>query len=99
MAFFAKRRLHKRIIRNNLPEDDEAHKRLHRGLLVACGIVAGASLMGVVLAIPFAIAKSSDVLSLVSKSFTIYADGLGVLVTAALCFWFYHMLNKKNKAS
>jgi putative OPT family oligopeptide transporter len=99
LAFFAKRRLHKRIIRNNLPEDDEAHKRLHRGLLVACGIVAGASLMGVVLAIPFAIAKSSDVLSLVSKSFTIYADGLGVLVTAALCFWFYHMLNKKNKAS
>ena len=43
--------------------------RLETGSLLACGLVAGSALMGVILAIPFVIAQSSDALKLVSDHF------------------------------
>ncbi len=63
-----------------------------RGLLLACGLVAGAALMGVFLAIPFVIAGSSDVWRLVSPSFTPYADILGAIVTITVCYGVWHLV-------
>jgi putative OPT family oligopeptide transporter len=68
-----------------------------RGLILACGVVAGAALMGVILAIPFAIAQSNDVLRLVGDSFTPIANTLGVLVTIGLIGWFYKVVCQKDK--
>jgi len=59
----------------------------HRGLTLACGLVAGSALVGVLLAIPFAIKKSSDAWSLVGPDFTPTADILGVIATVGLCWW------------
>lgn len=67
-----------------------------RGLILACGVVAGAALMGVILAIPFAIAQSDDVLRLVGNGFTPIADALAILVTVALLFWFYKVVMTKK---
>jgi putative OPT family oligopeptide transporter len=67
-----------------------------RGLLLACGIVAGASIMGVVLAIPFAIKQSSNALSIMPVQFQSLAGILGVIVTAIMCGWMYHYITKKN---
>ena len=72
-----------------------------RGLILACGIVAGAALMGVILAVPFAIAQSDTVLKLVGDRFTPIADILGVLVTVGLIAWVYRVVcfgdkHKKN---
>lgn len=61
----------------------------HKGLTLACGLVAGASLMGVVLAIPFSIAQSSDVWRLVGENFTPIANLLGGAVTFLLCAWMF----------
>lgn len=68
-----------------------------QGNLLACGLVAGAALMGVILAVPFVLKGSSDALRLVSEKFAPVADILGLIVIAALCFWLYHT-TVKNRA-
>jgi putative OPT family oligopeptide transporter len=71
-----------------------SHEAKQRGLILACGLVAGAALMGVILAIPFAIAQSSDALKIVSDSFIPTANGLGIAVTVLLIFWMSHVIKK-----
>lgn len=78
-------------LKHNMNEkSEEARPHLQKGLILACGIVAGAALMGVFLAIPFAIAKNDDVLSLVSDHFTPVANWLSLMVTLGLCYWIFH---------
>jgi putative OPT family oligopeptide transporter len=67
----------------------------HRGLLLACGIVAGASVMGVVLAIPFALEQSSDALKIMPDQYTSLASTLSLIVTFLLCVWIYKVVMKK----
>jgi len=68
-----------------------------RGILLACGMVAGSSLMGVILAIPFVILGNSDALMLVGSHFTFYAGILGFIVFLALCLWFYRVCLTEKK--
>lgn len=75
------------------PADTAALKSgRQRGLILACGLVAGAALMGVILAIPFALAQSTDVLKLVPDSFAPIADVFGTLVVIGLLLWIYHVV-------
>lgn len=60
-----------------------------KSILLACGLVAGAALMGVLLAIPFVIKGSANALAIVPSSFAPFADILSVLVTIGLCYWLY----------
>lgn len=87
----------KRSIGRRYPED-EAKKRdaFQRGILLACGMVAGSALMGVILAIPFVIVGSSDALAIVSQRFVPYATLIGILVIIALCAWFYQVCRSKK---
>ena len=68
----------------------------HRGLLLACGIVAGASIMGVILAIPFAIKQSSDAIKLMPDQYAYLAGSLSIGVTFLLCFWIYKVVMRKE---
>jgi putative OPT family oligopeptide transporter len=61
----------------------------HRGILIACGLVAGAALMDVVLAIPFSLAHNPDILSLAGRSWHFMAIVFGLLSTWAIGLWFY----------
>jgi len=70
-----------------------AHR--HQGLLLACGIVAGASIMGVLLAIPFAIYQRTDVLRIMPVSLDYLAGFLSIIVTFFLCAWIYHVVLRK----
>ncbi len=70
-----------------------AHR--HRGLLLACGIVAGSSIMGVILAIPFAIEQSSDALKIMPDQYQSLVGVLSILVTLGLCVWVYRVVMKK----
>ena len=71
--------------------DDSDHTVKQTGLLAGCGLVAGASISGVLLAIPFAMFGSSDVLRLVGPGFGPYASVLSVLTTIALVYWIYRV--------
>nr|MCH9644040.1 oligopeptide transporter, OPT family [Gammaproteobacteria bacterium] len=66
----------------------------HKGILLACGMVAGAAIMGVLLAIPFVIMGSSDALSIVSPSFLPIAGILGVLSIIGLSYWLIAVTKK-----
>ncbi len=98
LAYFIQHRLNKRY--NNLPKKNSATKiatHKHRGLLLACGIVAGASIMGVVLAIPFALKQSSDALKLMPDQYQYLAGPLGIAVTVLLCAWIYRVVMRNEK--
>lgn len=74
---------------------DERYRKEERSILLACGLVAGSALMGVILAIPFVIVGSSDALTLVPKSFLPIANVLGILTLLGLCYWLYYTCLKK----
>lgn len=61
---------------------------------MACGMVAGSALMGVVLAIPFAIIGSANALSIAGPRFVPIATIFGLIIFLALCFWFYRIGRK-----
>jgi putative OPT family oligopeptide transporter len=58
-----------------------------KGLLLASGLVAGSAVMGVVLAIPFVLAGSSNVLRLIPAHYELWTGIASVVVTLALCIW------------
>lgn len=60
-----------------------------RGTLLACGLVAGAALMGVLVAIPFALKGSTDVLRLVPAGFAPIAYALGLAAMIFILTWLY----------
>lgn len=69
---------------------------LQKGISIACGLVAGASIMGVLLAIPAVILQSTDALSLVSANFAPIAEALTAIVTVLLFVWIYKISTAKN---
>ena len=66
-------------------------KQHQQGILMACGMVAGSALMGVILAIPFVIMGSANALSVVPTGFIPIANLLGTIVFIGLCYWFYQL--------
>ena len=92
LAYIINRNAKKRYGSICIGKDDDSSKlkqSMLNVLLSACGLVAGASLIGVILAIPFAIKQSTDVLRLVPKSFTPISEWLSIVATLALCVWMY----------
>lgn len=75
-----------RLQRQDLQKEEKS-LRLQIGTLIACGLVAGAALMDIVLAIPFSIFHSPDALSLVGAAW----EPLGVVLSAvaiiSLAMW------------
>ncbi len=65
--------------------------RLQNGTLMACGLVAGAALMGVVLAIPFVIMGSASALSIMPNSLSWLRHLLGSISFAILIAWIYNV--------
>jgi len=95
LSFIIQLRLDKRYGHRNAASEEKSISHRHRGLLLACGIVAGASLMGVILAIPFAIKQSSDALKIMPDEFVPFAGILGIIVTIIMCGWIYKIVMKK----
>lgn len=76
-------------------DDKPQYQQRHRaGLMLACGLVAGAAIMGVLLAIPFVIAGSSNVLKLMPTQFESWSGILGLIAIVFLCIWFKHRVLK-----
>jgi len=65
-----------------------------RGLLFASGLITGEALVGIMLAIPFAAAQSTDVLNLAPAGFEPVATALGIGAFAMFCLWLYNVARK-----
>jgi putative OPT family oligopeptide transporter len=66
-----------------------------RGLLFASGLITGEALVGIVLAVPFAAAQSTDVLRLAPDGFAGVANVLGVAAFAAFTLWLYRVASSR----
>jgi putative OPT family oligopeptide transporter len=62
--------------------------------LLVCGLIAGESLMGLFLAIPFVIYQSSDALKIVGDNFVVWSEILSVLVTLYIVRLIYIVATK-----
>lgn len=97
LSFFFNRSVQKKAARQKTDAHEFVNNATDRIMLTACGLVAGASLMGVVLAIPFAIAQSNTVLSVMPKSLSWLATFCSVLSVLGLIIWLYKVtMGKKN---
>ena len=71
--------------------------RRHNGILLACGLVAGAALMSVLLAIPFALLGGPDSLKILLPYWQPVGNVLGFATVLGLGVWFYRVgCGKKN---
>tara|TARA_R110000868_G_C10961518_1_gene768569 strand:- start:1813 stop:3792 length:1980 start_codon:yes stop_codon:yes gene_type:complete len=75
------------VQRHRRQRKQQPHK--HQDILLACGIIAGSTLMGVILAVPFVIFKSSSILVIMPHNLTGVAETLGGIVTLMLLGWIY----------
>lgn len=75
---------------------DVNHNKRQRGLMLACGLVAGSALMDVLLAVPFALMHNPSALQLLSDYWLPLTEILGVIVVVGLGFWFYRVTCKNN---
>ena len=96
LAYLIQHRLNKIYHRGHAKDEVHVNAHRHRGLLLACGIVAGASLMGVLLAVPFAWTESADALRIMPASLQPFAGVLSVAVTFVLCAWIYRVVLRKT---
>lgn len=80
-----------KVRQKNIPEQ-ASHTQ--QSILVACGMVAGAALMGVALAIPLVLEGTSDALRIVPSSFTPIAHILGVIASIGICIWLFKAAQK-----
>ena len=65
-----------------------------KGLILACGIVAGAAVMGVLLAIPFALKGSANVLAIVGPGAAPYTIAGSIVVTLGLMLALYRVVTR-----
>ena len=65
------------------------------GLLFASGLITGEALIGIVLAIPFAIQESTDALRIVPTSFAPIADWLGLAALVFFMIWLHKVASKR----
>lgn len=96
LAYIIQLKLNKQYPLSKAGNETKSAKHRHRGLTLACGIVAGASVMGVILAIPFALKQSSNALKLMPDDLHSLAGILSLVVTSLLCAWIYRVVMKKS---
>ena len=93
IAFLAQRSLRRRT--RQMGGDDayeEAVQRAkRRGLLFASGLITGEALVGILLAIPFAAAQSTQVLALAPEGFAPFANVLGLVAFGCFIAWLYRV--------
>ena len=69
-----------------------AHATRNRGesgLLASSGLIAGEALCGIALAVPFAAARTTDVIAVAPQGFAPFATALGIAAFLGVCAWLY----------
>ena len=76
----------RRLARDGL-QGDTLKLAQQRPIMVASGLIAGASVLDILIAIPFAMAQSTQVLNVVSAGFTPFAILLSAITTLFVCIY------------
>ena len=65
-----------------------------KGLLFASGLIAGESIMGILLAVPFAVYQTTDLFSIVPLNFGFIPEILGILCVVFVMYYLCRVSNK-----
>lgn len=91
LAFFINYNLKKKkFSANNFKQKQQ------QTVLIACGIVAGAAVVDVLLAIPFVMYNSANILSLTTGSWNNYGSLLSILLLILLAYWLKRRLCREK---
>lgn len=95
-AFFIRRNFQQRL--NGASEEEKAkvNQYQHYAVLLACGLVAGAALMDIVLAIPMSLTSNPEILAIMPAKWNSLAIVLGFLSVVGLGFGFYKVSDSKK---
>jgi len=83
--------------KKNQLNDGLAKEAKQRGVVIACGLVAGAALMDVILAIPFGFFHNPNILRVMPANLVWFAGILAILATVALGLWMYRSVRSVAK--
>jgi putative OPT family oligopeptide transporter len=86
---------HKRKLATLNISEENKNSLKRKAVLVACGLVSGAALMDVLLAIPFSLVNNPDLFRLLPSSYEGLSELLGFASLAGLVFWFYGYSTKE----
>lgn len=89
LAWWAARRVTRRANKEGADPARAKRQAEGKGLLFSSGLITGEALIGIILAIPFAVSESTDALRMVPPSFAPYADWLGGLAALFFIIWLY----------
>lgn len=89
MSYFIDKKL---AVRNKNSEEHQVTRQ--HTMVAACGMLAGSTIMGVILAVPFVIYKSSDALAIMPASWSGLAGIIGLLSAMSILYYFYKMAIK-----
>jgi putative OPT family oligopeptide transporter len=67
-----------------------------RGLLFSSGLITGEALVGIILAVPFALKESTDALRLAPAGFEPIANVLGLVGLAFFILWLYRIARREH---
>jgi putative OPT family oligopeptide transporter len=95
IAWYAGKKVKARALAAGENPEKAARNAEHRGLLFSSGLITGEALIGIILAIPFAIKESTNALRIVPESFAPFANWLGGLAAIFFCIWLYKVAIKK----
>jgi putative OPT family oligopeptide transporter len=91
IAWAAGRAVRRRHTGDRQRLDEAVATSERQGLLFASGLITGEALLGILLAIPFAAAQSTDVLAIAPPGFEAVAGPVGLLAFGAFCVWLYRV--------
>jgi putative OPT family oligopeptide transporter len=86
----------RRAIRGSGGTPDAVERGAQRGLLFASGLITGEALVGILLAIPFAAAQSTDVLRLAPAGFGTPATFIGLALAVGFTLWLYRIASRAD---
>lgn len=95
IAWWAGKMVAKRARRNGEDPEEAKDAAQKKGLLFSSGLITGEALIGIVLAVPFAVQESTDALRIVPASFAPYANWLGGLAAIFFVIWLYKVAVKR----
>lgn len=77
--------------------DAQQKQANYRGIVLACGMVAGAAVTNVILAIPFALFGNADLLNVLPTQWHGFASTFACIVTAIILIYFYRTITRSAR--
>ncbi len=99
IAWASARAIRNRADRTGRDAGLEVEEAGQRGLLFSSGLITGEALIGIVLAVPFAILESTEALRILPAEYGWIAEILGAGMAVVFMVWLYKVVVKKTSTS